>query len=257
METTLMEKHTLPRSGLPPLSVRGSLVYQGSSKTNDKSRSLRWHNLRVYQAPEGFAAAVEYISTWEGEDNRHAAFVCRRKDDLAYLLQGHDAASDAAGYPPLPEYEGRQKRLKRDLKTGYESLVSEVCGALDISVSSAEALEVEARDLDRYRALLDGRLRELELTQGEASLICDALNGTWLLDDSWRHCVMEFEDAIRLNGLDKKWGVDAPAFLSAAREWDDADKLAICDAVERFWREHSESPTGEALLAVGLIAKTD
>ena len=108
-----------------------------------------------------------------------------------------------------------------------------------------------ARDLERYYALLDHCLAVIVLTEAEASLICDALNGT-LIDHRTYHLVWaSVDDAIRLDGLDEKWGVDGPALVGKLRDLDHCGMLAIADAVDRFWIEPNPMPV--ALRRVGLV----
>lgn len=105
----------------------------------------------------------------------------------------------------------------------------------------------------RYFALLERELRTCELTEAEALLVCDALNGTWrdwggLGQVSARSALtLEIEDSIRLNNLDKKWGVDEGAFWAKASLWSEAQCLAVVDAVERFWAGCDDGVTVQML----------
>lgn len=58
----------------------------------------------------------------------------------------------------------------------------------------------------------------MTLTTGEASLVCDALNGVWLSREAGAvdgvdatstgaHLALEVEDGVRLNGLAQKWKI--------------------------------------------------
>lgn len=115
------------------------------------------------------------------------------------------------------------------------------------------------RDLSRYYALLRRALKSVDLTEAEASLICDAMNGTWLLDHgtlTGPSCSqllnLELHDAITLNGLDKKWGVEEGPFAAKVSSWTELQCLAVTDAVERFWME-PQAETGAKLREVGLV----
>ncbi len=110
---------------------------------------------------------------------------------------------------------------------------------------------VARRDLERYYALLDHELARVELSEAEASLICDALNGTLMDPHSYRLLWAEVADAVRLDGLDAKWGVDGDALVERLRALSPGAMMAVVDAVERFWL--SPNPLGENLRRVGLV----
>lgn len=108
---------------------------------------------------------------------------------------------------------------------------------------------------DRLRASLD----ELGLDVDGASLIVDALNGHGALADATGHLpgpamlYAEVADAIKLQGLDRKHGVDGRAFLQRARKWTPLQALAVADAAERFWAAPEAEDTESVLRAVGLV----
>ena len=96
------------------------------------------------------------------------------------------------------------------------------------------------RDLVRYYEALRYELADIELTESEAGLLCDALNGCWLLDvttpsQARAHLLMESEDHVRLNGAAKKWGVDWDHLRDTLHTLTSVQALAVLDAVERFW----------------------
>jgi hypothetical protein len=116
---------------------------------------------------------------------------------------------------------------------------------------------VAKRDLGRYYALIREELRRLSppLTQAEASLICDACNGTWMGDEYSPGPMIlwaEVADACRLNELDAKWGVDGDALVARLQRMTPGQLMAIADAVERFWLE-PDLDTEEGLRRVGLM----
>lgn len=94
------------------------------------------------------------------------------------------------------------------------------------------------RDLGRLYDLYDRALRRLDLTVEEACLIADALNGT--IHDSRTALMFSFgvEDAIDLDGLDEKWGVDGKALMDKLSTLDEIGCMAVVDAAERYW--HNE-----------------
>lgn len=94
------------------------------------------------------------------------------------------------------------------------------------------------RDLTRLYFLYDRALRRLDLTVDEACLIVDAMNGT--IHDERTSLMFSFgvEDAIQLDGLDEKWGVDGKALMDKLSILDEIGCMAVVDAAERYW--HNE-----------------
>ncbi len=116
---------------------------------------------------------------------------------------------------------------------------------------------VAKRDLGRYYAMLRVAGEDIRFTRAEASLICDALNGIWLRDArAWQTAWAEIADHIQLNGAAKHDGVQDPdALVRRLREMHPAAKVALVDAVERFWRSRDDRDAGEVLADVGLLAE--
>lgn len=121
---------------------------------------------------------------------------------------------------------------------------------------------IARRDLARYYHLIARELQALNLTEGEASLICDANNGLGALTlgleedrmGGWIRSMLlaNVNDAVALNAWDKKWGLteeQAAALLERMRRWTPGQVLAVADAVERFWA-HPEMTTVQS---VGLV----
>lgn len=111
--------------------------------------------------------------------------------------------------------------------------------------------QVAARDLARYYTML--RLSLPPLTEGEASLIVETLNGTLSDTTSARLLWAEVDDAIRYNALADKWGVGGPALVAKLRALPPCASLAIADAGERFWLPGTVGDMSEQLRIVGLI----
>jgi hypothetical protein len=108
---------------------------------------------------------------------------------------------------------------------------------------------VARRDLQRYYHCLAETFETIALTEAEASLVVDACNG--ILFESWSVSLLSaiVDNAIRLEGLADKWGVDGPALLvERLRGLSYCQSLTLVDAVERYW----QAPDGEALRRVGL-----
>lgn len=91
------------------------------------------------------------------------------------------------------------------------------------------------RDLERLYALYRRALATVPLTQEEACLLVDALNGAQFTADTARLLYAEVEDACNLDHLDQKWQVDGPALVQKLRQLTDIQALAFIDAAERFW----------------------
>jgi hypothetical protein len=90
------------------------------------------------------------------------------------------------------------------------------------------------RDLERLYTLYQRSLPR-DLTEAEACLICDVMNGT-LMDANTAHMLYaEVEDGIALEGLAEKWEIDGPALVEKLKALSDIQCLAVIDAAERFW----------------------
>lgn len=108
-----------------------------------------------------------------------------------------------------------------------------------------------ARDLERLYTLYRYELREVPLTKNEAMLIVDALNGVTMDAVSAGMLWAEVEDAIRENGLDKKWEVDGRKLLEKLLKLNRAQALALIDAAERYWRRNGEEPVEKFFVIQG------
>lgn len=107
------------------------------------------------------------------------------------------------------------------------------------------------RDLNRLYCLLEKSLIEIDLNIQEACSIVDALNGTafdpWSIPLLWAN----IEDAIALEKLDNKWGIDGKALVEKLKSLTPFQCLAIIDAAERFWSEpYREADMEEAVRKV-------
>lgn len=118
--------------------------------------------------------------------------------------------------------------------------------------TSATSLSLTAqRDLERYYALLAAELRTVSLTAAEAHLLADALNGTLWEPHTMRLLWAGVDDAIRLDGLAKKWQVDSGALVAKLRALTPGQTVAVIDAVERAWQ--ADGDMRERLVTAGLL----
>ncbi len=100
--------------------------------------------------------------------------------------------------------------------------------------------EVIRRDLERLYTLYRRALRRINLTPEEMKLIADSLNGLngTIMDASTAPMLWaQVEDAIKLDRLDQKWGVNGRELVEKLRELTDIEALAVVDAAERFWTD--------------------
>lgn len=90
----------------------------------------------------------------------------------------------------------------------------------------------------RYIGLLSAARRELraQLTESECALILDACNGTAYMDMvSVRLLPEGVADAIELDGLDRKWGVDGTSLMVKLRATTLTQRMALVDGLQRWW----------------------
>jgi hypothetical protein len=129
--------------------------------------------------------------------------------------------------------------------------------ALAARLAGESPAAVVRRDLSRYYEALTLGLANVALSPGEAGLIVDALNGTRIELTTAQMLGEEIEDAMKLDGLAAKWDVDGPRLVATILGWSLVQRLAVVDAVERFWAAgwHA-SETVERLTAVGLVKRT-
>ena len=95
------------------------------------------------------------------------------------------------------------------------------------------------RDLERLYTLYRLALREVKLTLPECWFIADMLNGGLMDAYTAGQIWAEAEDAIALDGLDKKWQVDGKAFVEKLKALSPVQALALVDAAERFWQANT------------------
>lgn len=127
-------------------------------------------------------------------------------------------------------------------------LEGEILSRTGLTDATTSPSQTAKRDLGRYYQLI--RFAMPTITEEEANLLIDALNGTWLDFRAARYLPMELEDVT--DALYTKWGAQKEAFLKVVNNWHHAQRLAIVDAVGRYWAGHTGQPSHEAaLLAAG------
>ncbi len=91
-----------------------------------------------------------------------------------------------------------------------------------------------------------------EFTRGEWCAIMDANNGIGISGEiSWiLGAALNVADSVD-DGMDEKWGVDCQRLAERMRGLPRASRIAVGEAVERFWAS-SELPTDEALAKAGV-----
>lgn len=106
--------------------------------------------------------------------------------------------------------------------------------------TGAESLDATHAAYRVHRERLRAALGEMALTEPEASLICDAMNGCYLPVDAgvgplsaggcstWLYA--EVADAIALNSLDEKWEVDGGELLRRLRSLTPLQGAAVMEA---------------------------
>jgi hypothetical protein len=115
---------------------------------------------------------------------------------------------------------------------------------------------VAQRDLARYYSLLERELARIPLSEAEASLIVDACNGVVWEPHTAPLLWADIDDAIRHDGLDRKWGVDGAALVARLRDLSPCAQLALADAAERYWAAAGagdQRSNADLLRAVGLV----
>ncbi len=104
-------------------------------------------------------------------------------------------------------------------------------------VNAAERGWLINRMLDRYLHLLSDRRNHLRpsFSNEELGLMVDACNGAIWYAHSIQHLPLEIADAIELDRLDEKWGVDGAGLVAKLKALDLLSLCALVDGIERFW----------------------
>lgn len=115
--------------------------------------------------------------------------------------------------------------------------------------------ETVNNDLEFYYLLLADARRSLKamLTDGELYLICDAMNGTMIDTMSVKYLRHEIVDAIELNGLDSKHGVDKHALDKKFAHMSLTEQVALADAVRIFWSRVGKGEDNKSPSEMGVL----
>lgn len=113
--------------------------------------------------------------------------------------------------------------------------------------------QVAQRDGERYYHALASALKTITLTEAEALLICDALNGTLMEPHTMQLLWAQIDDACRLDNLCEKWDCQREVIVDLLRDLSYCQSLAVVDAVERWWLLPDKSDRRQSLRAVGLL----
>lgn len=110
-----------------------------------------------------------------------------------------------------------------------------------------------SRSLDRYFAVLAAYRQDLQtqFSDAEIALILDAFNGVAFWDiTSVRLAWANVQDAIEMDSLDTKWGVNDPAGLVAKlKALDLARLVALVDAAEMWWHRVAQGERPKPIVA--------
>lgn len=113
-------------------------------------------------------------------------------------------------------------------------------------------------DLNMFWALLDLGMESIHrrFSRGEALLLLDALNGTYIGLDRFdaRQTVLTWhsgatlaatvEDALKYEFLDDKWYVDGKALLRKLKKLSPGEIISLLDWTRRVWQKYTaEGPT--------------
>ena len=115
---------------------------------------------------------------------------------------------------------------------------------------------VAQRDLQRYYDMLAGALSTVDLAENEALFLVDILNGTFIELTTAQMLPYEVKEAEP--EYFEKWHItDHAAYIAKIRSWTLAQRLAVCDAVERAWGNtyHVEDMRAR-VVRVGLVRQS-
>lgn len=130
----------------------------------------------------------------------------------------------------------KRSEQKRIMVRLVESLNQEIELRKDTGFASSTNRVIE-RDLTRYYYLLRVARNDAQklLSDDEAALIVDNLNGTIIDEYTIALLPHHIRDGIELDHLDEKWSVDGERLIAKLDGLPLLTLAAIVDAAERFW----------------------
>lgn len=134
-----METIRIDRTGRRPIEFDGELVTSSEGKAFDKD-ALRWHDLRIYRTNGGSCVLeIAYCTKWRGETGHTWAGQVGSLSEAAGVLAQTDPTEHVQGFPPMPEYEDRQRNLTEHIRRRFKTQVSHILG--DIVNDVAERID--------------------------------------------------------------------------------------------------------------------
>ena len=127
----------------------------------------------------------------------------------------------------------------------------------ELQARSEGNLNYAARGLlEAYFYLLRAELSGLPpFSVAELGLLADVTNGLRVEPHTVQLLWASVDDGVRLEGLDKKWGLDGAALVARLRGLSYAQAAALLDALKRWWANPERAVSAEGFAAVGLAAR--
>lgn len=146
----------------------------------------------------------------------------------------------------------KQKSLKKPISISLtDEMLAQIDAHTDTGMGGNRSFTI-IEAVNNYWSLLDLGLSiaRKTLTENEACLILDTLNGTWTggfpggpTAARWAEnaLIWEVSDAISLNGADEKWSVDGPSLVHKLQGMDGLGRLALADWARRMWADYEDN----------------
>lgn len=126
-----MDTITLKRTGMRSLEFTGEPIgFASSQRAGDKTP--RRHEIAIYRTTRGeIVVRVSYRTTWRGElDHDHAKVFPTPSAAASFLEDYEFPNASSIGYPPLPSYDAKQKRLMANLSQSFNHTVTDLLSRL-------------------------------------------------------------------------------------------------------------------------------
>jgi hypothetical protein len=88
-----------------------------------------------------------------------------------------------------------------------------------------------------FQKAMEKELQRLNLSVNELKCVLDALNGFIGDPDTIEYLWAEIQEAIELDGLDKKWGIDGEKLVKKLRNASPTALFALYDMAQRFYKK--------------------